>query len=137
MSAAETITREIRQAVRDETRKVLREELPAILARVADEEQERRARRLALRLEAESPKLGDDEVGRLRSWLAANEATWRPVSRTPVRWLKRETRNPRRETVERWWTRTLGRTGPELLELLEGGDEPSESGAPDQETAAV
>lgn len=119
-------------------RRVVREELPPILERLADEEQERRARRLALRLEGEPAKLTDDEAGRLRAWLAENRASCPAGDRTPERWLNGKTRNPRRASVARWWTAKLGRPEPELVAVLEGDDgEGGVSGPPEREGAAA
>lgn len=125
----------------DDLRRLIREEVPPMLERLADERQERRAVRLARRLN-EAPKLSDDEAQCLRAWVAENEDEWRPVSRTPERWLSGKTSNPRRATVARWWTDTLGLPEPELIALLEGDDddggdlEGAESGrSPDGERA--
>jgi len=119
-------------------RRVIREEVPPLLERLADEDQERRARRLALRLEGDPAKLTDDEAARLRAWLAANRASCPAGDRTPERWLNGKTARPRRATVARWWTAKLGRPEPELIALLEDdGDEAAASGPPEREGAAV
>lgn len=126
----------VRRVVREESpapltlgdvRRVVREELPPIIERLDDEKAERRAGRMARRLDADSAKLGDEEVRRLLTWLAANRESLPPRDRTPERWLNGKTRNPRRTTVARWWTDKLERPEGELLELLGDDQEVADS----------